>query len=274
MQLSIITINYNNLEGLRRTINSVMTQTWRNFEWIIVDGGSTDGSKELIEQTAANPNSNISWWCSEPDKGVYNAMNKGIGHAKGEYLNFMNSGDCFFEQNTLKLVFEGKEYNADVLYGDYGYLDRNFIKIEAPDSLSLDFIRDGNICHQAIFQKRDSLGTPYYDEQYKIYADWKKWRDSLILGFSFIHIPLVICICERGGISQTSKEKIQCDREKFLKSFPREVLNLINTNRKLKEQMNSYPVCKVIYHYNKGGFYKFVIKCALFFLDLISKIRK
>ena len=84
MKLSIITINYNNKAGLQRTIDSVICQTCKDFEWIVIDGGSTDGSKQLIEQYQ----SHFAYWCSEPDNGVYHAMNKGITHAKGEYLLF------------------------------------------------------------------------------------------------------------------------------------------------------------------------------------------
>ena len=90
MKLSIITINFNNLAGLKKTADSVISQTWKEFEWIIIDGGSTDGSKEFIVSLNDDLNRNgwnpITYWCSEPDKGIYNAMNKGIGKAKGEYL--------------------------------------------------------------------------------------------------------------------------------------------------------------------------------------------
>lgn len=81
MKLSIITINYNNLQGLRNTFQSVISQTWQEFEWIVIDGGSTDGGKELLEEHQEK----FSYWVSEPDKGIYNAMNKGISHANGEY---------------------------------------------------------------------------------------------------------------------------------------------------------------------------------------------
>ena len=91
MKFSIITINYNNVEGLRNTIKSVVNQTYTDYEFIIIDGGSTDGSVEVIKEYA----NIITYWVSEPDKGIYNAMNKGIEVANGEYLNFMNSGDCF-----------------------------------------------------------------------------------------------------------------------------------------------------------------------------------
>ena len=112
VKLSIITVNLNNLEGLKRTYESVVCQTFTDYEWIVIDGGSTDGSREFIEQHQDK----FAYWCSEPDKGIYNAMNKGIVRAKGEYLNFMNSGDCFACEETLAGVF-GRERTADILYG-------------------------------------------------------------------------------------------------------------------------------------------------------------
>ena len=89
--LSIITINYNNKKGLLKTIDSIKEQSFTDFEWIIIDGGSTDGSVEIIRENE----SRIAYWISEHDKGVYDAMNKGILHANGLWLNFMNSGDTF-----------------------------------------------------------------------------------------------------------------------------------------------------------------------------------
>lgn len=101
MTLSIITVNLNNLEGLKRTYDSVVSQTFTDYEWLVIDGGSTDGSREFIEQHQDK----FAYWCSEPDKGIFNAMNKGIVRAKGEYLNFMNSGDCFACEETVAEVF-------------------------------------------------------------------------------------------------------------------------------------------------------------------------
>ena len=115
VKLSIITVNLNNLEGLKRTYESVVCQTFTDYEWIVIDGGSTDGSREFIEQHQDK----FAYWCSEPDKGIYNAMNKGIMRAKGEYLNFMNSGDCFASNDTLIRVLVD-ERNEDIIYG---YID-------------------------------------------------------------------------------------------------------------------------------------------------------
>lgn len=100
-KLTIITINLNNKAGLQTTIDSVIAQTYKDFEWIIIDGGSTDGSKELIEKYT----NYIKYWVSEPDKGIYNAMNKGIKVAEGEYLQFLNSGDSLFSNSVLSDIF-------------------------------------------------------------------------------------------------------------------------------------------------------------------------
>ena len=136
MKLSIITINYNNLEGLKKTYESVVCQTWTDYEWIIIDGGSTDGSREFIEEHQDK----FAYWCSEPDKGVYNAMNKGIAKAQGEYLNFMNSGDRFYDHQTLNEVFSSG-FQEDILYGnELQYNEMNVIKDLLPDNLTLHFL--------------------------------------------------------------------------------------------------------------------------------------
>ena len=114
MKLSIITVNLNNRDGLQKTIDSVICQTFRDFEWIVIDGGSTDGSKELIEQYADH----FAYWVSEPDKGIYNAMNKGIKVAKGEYLQFLNSGDSLWNETTLQGVVPFFSGTTDIFYGD------------------------------------------------------------------------------------------------------------------------------------------------------------
>ena len=108
MKLSIITINYNNCEGLRETILSVVEQTCKQFEWIIVDGGSQDGSVALLEQYR----SYFSYWCSETDKGIYNAMNKGLQHAHGDYCLFLNSGDRLTNNRIIEQVMH--ELSGDV----------------------------------------------------------------------------------------------------------------------------------------------------------------
>lgn len=216
MKLSIITINYNNKEGLQRTIDSVICQTWRDFEWIIIDGGSTDGSKELIEQYQ----NHFSYWCSEPDKGVYNAMNKGISKAKGEYLNFMNSGDVFHESSTLEKVFHEKLF-GDIVYGDCILIrDGKGQLWSFPHHVNLDFFYSDNICHQAMFIKNFVLKKKGYDENYRIYGDWARWINVAYDGGEFQYIPHIICEYEFGGLSSQSLDNKEKEYEKMVRSLP------------------------------------------------------
>jgi glycosyltransferase involved in cell wall biosynthesis len=119
-KLSIITINYNDVLGLKRTLESVTGQIYSNFEYIVINGGSTDGSKELLEKYTDK----ISYWVSEPDQGIYHAMNKGIEKASGEYLLFMNSGDLFYNSGILKEVVDHIS-KYDLIYFDILIRDGN-----------------------------------------------------------------------------------------------------------------------------------------------------
>ena len=114
MKLSIITINYNDAEGLERTIKSVTSQTFRDFEFIVIDGGSTDNSIEIIKKYEKD----IDFWVSEKDGGIYPGMNKGLKQAKGEYVNFMNGGDRYHSPDVLENIFK-LETNADIITGTH-----------------------------------------------------------------------------------------------------------------------------------------------------------
>ena len=211
MKLSIITINYNNSAGLQRTIESVLSQTWKDYEWIVIDGGSTDGSLEIIKKYA----SHFSFWCSEPDTGIYNAMNKGITHAKGEYLNFMNSGDCFYSSDSLLGLFKNT-YIEDILICDAMYL-YNGHEIVFCDASSCNYDYDlfmrGTLPHQASFFKRttfDKFGN--YDESLKIVADWKFFVETIYYGGATTkYVPIKMCLYEGNGIS--TGETMQNERK-------------------------------------------------------------
>ena len=146
VRLSIITINYNNREGLARTIASVKAQNFSDYEWLVIDGGSTDGSRELIEANKAL----FAYWCSEPDKGIYDAINKGTRHASGQYVSCMNSGDTYFSDDTLSRVF-ASPLTADVIYGDwYKVYPERRVLCSMPCPLDLSIFYYHNICHQAL----------------------------------------------------------------------------------------------------------------------------
>ena len=211
MKLSIITINYNNCSGLQRTIESVISQTWKDFEWIVVDGGSTDGSLEIIKRYA----SYFSWWCSEPDKGIYNAMNKGISHAKGEYINFLNSGDCYYNTEALSKLFN-KTFREDIIICDALIMyDCHEVLFCNASSCNYDyeFFMSGSLPHQASFFKCsvfDRFGL--YDESLKIVADWKYFIEAIYFGSATTkYIPVKICLYEGNGIS--TGEAMQKERQ-------------------------------------------------------------
>lgn len=207
MKLSIITVNLNNRDGLKRTIDSVVSQTFTDYEWIVIDGGSTDGSRELIEQYSDR----FAYWCSEPDKGIYNAMNKGISHAKGEWLQFLNSGDVLYSNNTLASVFSSK-YDADVLYGDSIYVgkDKSFPHI-CPDPMSLSYLYSDFLNHQATFYNKSVFDRYSYDETNRIYSDWQLSLRLILDGKKFTHLPYYIVYYNFEGLSSNFNEQLAAE---------------------------------------------------------------
>lgn len=203
--MSIITVNLNNLEGLKKTMESVFEQTWQEFEYIIIDGGSTDGSKKYIESN----NDKIDHWVSEPDKGIYNGMNKGIKAATGDYLLFLNSGDWLYDEKVLKIAAE-KLDGCDVLYG-------NMVKV-FPDGkeildkgvngneISLSVFIDGTINHSSSFlNKRIFSKYGFYDENLKIVSDWKLFLIALGLNKSEVsYIDYSFSYFNMNGISNAN----------------------------------------------------------------------
>lgn len=212
MTLSIITINYNNRDGLQKTIDSVLAQTWTDFEWIVIDGGSTDGSRELIEQYQEH----FAYWCSESDKGVYHAMNKGIAKAKGEYLLFLNSGDCLYNPAVLNRVWS-KDHYADIISGQVIYPNGHLLRT-CDYSIAKQLILD-TLNHQGTFIKRDLFQSYKYSEDYKIVSDWMGWIKWLLIeNRSFEYVSIVIAIQEVIGISGERSE-VEKERERALKEF-------------------------------------------------------
>jgi hypothetical protein len=170
---SIITVCYNEAADIKETLDSVVRQTSSDYEWIVVDGGSTDGTKDILEQYA----SRFAWWCSEPDKGTYNAMNKGARHAMGEYLIFMNGGDCFHDEHVLETM--SAHLSADIVEGQALRKDNHQLLHEHDADIIRQLLVDG-INHQSVFIRRKLLLQYPYDEKYKIVADWKFWLQTLL----------------------------------------------------------------------------------------------
>lgn len=218
MKYSIITVNFNNKEGLRKTIESVIHQTFRDFEFIVIDGGSIDGSADILKEYDAH----INYWISEPDGGIYQGMNKGITKATGEYLNFMNSGDCFYDENVLQHIYD-KHLVCDIIVGkDYHYnsqTQQGFSTILPPRISMLTFYIQ-TLPHQSSFFKRELFDNTLYDESLKIVADIKFYIQKICVeGCSVGLTNEIICKREPDGISKSYNERRIAEHQAVLAEF-------------------------------------------------------
>ncbi|RXK57429.1 glycosyltransferase [Lacibacter luteus] len=174
--LSIITVNYNNREGLAKTIASVGGQLYKDYEYIVIDGGSTDGSRELLEENKHL----IGYAVSEKDCGIYHAMNKGIARARGTYIQFLNAGDVYNSKDSLQVFFKANPV-AEIVYADYtdaatGELYR------MPETLSFRFFYRQSLNHQATLIQRSLFERfELYNENSPIIADWEFFIRSIVL---------------------------------------------------------------------------------------------
>jgi glycosyltransferase involved in cell wall biosynthesis len=224
-KLSIITINLNNQSGLIKTIQSVISQTFKDFEWIIIDGDSTDGSKELLKKHIQH----FTHCISEKDNGIYNAMNKGVKLAQGEYIYFLNSGDYLCNKDTLKNVFNrfitSDFINGNLILNAFSVNKRDF-GIHSSHITCYDLF-SGNLNHQSTFIKKD-LFYKYgmYDENLKVVADWKFFFETIILhNCSVTYINQDIAYFDTTGISSKALNIIRKERSEYLNTIlPQKVI--------------------------------------------------
>lgn len=221
MKLSIITINLNNYHGLRKTIDSVITQSWQQFEWIIIDGGSTDGSKELIESTVAGSPC-ITFWCSEQDNGIYNAMNKGIQHATGDYCLFLNSGDCLYDRFVLEHLCPDLN-GYDFVCANAWFVDCNGSYMgekKTPSHFHPGCLLYQHFPHQSVFIRTVLLRNRPYREDMHISSDWEQMFHELTLnGASYHHSSLVLSCMEVGGISDQFFDEMYRETEFIISTY-------------------------------------------------------
>lgn len=245
MKYSIITVNYNNKEGLRKTIESVIHQSFRDFEFIVIDGGSTDGSAEVLKEYDAQ----ISYWVSEPDGGIYQGMNKGIAKATGEYLNFMNSGDCFYDEYVLQKL-SNKKLKGDIIVGrDYHYnpqTQKGFCTILPPRITMITFFIQ-TLPHQSSFFRHELFSNTLYDESLRIVADIKFYIQKLCIEKCSIDIiDDIICRREPDGISKSYNEQRIAEHQIVLKQvLPDGAIKDYQTLAKL-DKTTLYKLLKII----------------------------
>lgn len=210
--ITLITVNYNNNCGLAQTIMSVLAQKYTDYEYVIIDGGSIDDSVSTITQNL-DKFKEIKY-ISEKDKGIYNAMNKGVNIATGKYCLFLNSGDCLFDEyslsNSIPYLTKGIDIISGIAIGK-GY------KMVPPDSknLSTAFFLKKSLNHQSTFIKRDLLLKYSYNENLLIAGDVDFFYKVLIIhDATYENIPVSVCICESAGASGnlelSLKERYQC----------------------------------------------------------------
>lgn len=221
MKLSVITINYNNKDGLQRTIQSVISQSVYDYEWIVIDGGSTDGGTELIEKYADY----MSYRVSEPDHGVYEAMNKGIRQAHGDYLLFLNSGDWLYDEKVIENVLPLLK-DVDIYVGRINSIGKDNASMEEQSDFSptgiLRKLTFTWIPHQASFFKK-SIFSEYglYREDQRIVSDWWAYFRSVVIGNATIAaLPLTIANYDTTGISATQRDKALREQDHLLSEYP------------------------------------------------------
>lgn len=197
---SIISVTYNNLAGLRQTAQSVEDQSCRDFEWIVVDGGSRDGTVAFLESHCVPQ----PFWTSEPDSGIYDAMNKGIARARGRYTIFMNAGDRFAAPEVLahlESALREQGQPPDFLYGD-ALEDHGGAAVLKPARAHIPLARGMFTHHQAMFYRTEILKTLRYDLRYDIAADYDLTCRFLRAAPHALYIPHPLCFFEAGGVSQ------------------------------------------------------------------------
>lgn len=262
MILSIITINRNNAIGLEKTIRSVSCQTFTDFEYIIIDGKSTDGSIECITENSKF----ITNWLSESDTGIYNAMNKGLMKASGKYCLFLNSGDVLHSSNVLENFFLHK-FDQDIVYGDLSYTknDMNEGVCVYPDVIDFDYLYHFSLPHPATVIKRSLLQKQGgYNEQLKYVSDWVFFIDAIFLyNCSYKHIPVILSDFDIDGVSNSHshQEAISVERKVYLDNKYK------NLSLSIDEQDNNMLISYAKKH-RKSKFLLMCIKTHKLLIDI------
>lgn len=225
--LSVITVVFNNVTDIERTILSVINQTRTDIEYIIIDGGSTDGTLDIISKYLGSINRLV----SEKDKGIYDAMNKGLALATGDYVLFMNSGDEIYAPDTVEKVF-ATAANADIYYGETEMFDKNWNSLgkrrhKAPQKLGFKSFRYGmSVSHQAIYVKRSLTGS--YNTTYKLSADIDWILNVLQNAREIVNTHMYVAKYLVGGMSKKKHKESLIERFKIFTRYYGLVPNVLN----------------------------------------------
>jgi glycosyltransferase involved in cell wall biosynthesis len=250
LKISIITINKDNCQGLIKTSESVLSQGYKNFEYIVIDGNSSDGSRNYIESISDK----INYWVSEPDTGIYPAMNKGIAVAQGDYLLFLNSADSLHKVSTLEEIdqhFDG----TDLIVGVTNYLRTNGQSYLSEFTNNMNYLIKASLPHQSTFIRRELL-LDGYDEALSICADWKFFLEAIcIKKCSVKAISDIVTQFDATGISSDPKNYERIDEEKTevlwdLFRYDFKEWRIDDTRKKTADYYESLVVMKLYFKLN------------------------
>ncbi len=250
MKLTIITVNLNNLEGLKRTVSSVLSQSWRDFEYFVIDGASTDGSAEYLESTSKD----LSWWVSEKDQGLYDAMNKGIERAKGEYLLFLNSGDYLVNERVLEQA--KRELTGEgIIYGDLLEKQRNgkLSVRKFPDVLDFGFLYSYYLPHPSTFIRRDIFNLTGNYVVNEISSDWQFLMKAIFeFRASYKHLKQSVAVYCLDGISSNpaNLEIMAQEKRRYVSNnYPAlsdSLLNTLENDQALVKNLGNSRIIRLI----------------------------
>ena len=230
MIVTIITVCRNHAQELERTIRSVESQTWQEREYLVIDGASTDDTLDVIKAHEAS----ITRWVSEPDQGIYDAMNKGVRMAQGEWVIFMNAGDTFASDDTLQRVF-GSPQDADVIYGDV--IKGELVKeAEAPRNAHRMFY-----CHQSAFVRTRCLREFPFDIRHRMSADFKQVKQLYLSGKTFLQLDFPVANFDTQGVSNKNRSAGLYDNIQVI----RETDSLWEQMKLLPRLYFTYLLCKI-----------------------------
>jgi len=278
MIISVITINFNNAVGLNKTINSVIHQEFKDFEYIIIDGGSNDGSLNIIKE---NENE-IDYWVSEKDKGIYDAINKGINVARSEYLIFLNSGDSFADDKVLSIYSDSiRTYpETHIFYSDIKTVStKGMGSWRHPDNLNISYFKKNNLNHQATLIRK-TLFTEFglYPSEYKLAGDHWLYLVSFINNKEFRYIRSYTIAYDTEGRSFSKRSAYEAEMKTMWEThIPAYVDKLVNEYLEVNYTA-SYPFQKKlivldrIYTYKKKEIVGIFLLIVIVILLLIYKL--
>jgi glycosyltransferase involved in cell wall biosynthesis len=243
-KVSIVTVVRNDRAGLEKTFQSVFMQSYKAIEYLVIDGKSTDGTVNIIESYREK----LQYWVSEADTGIYNAMNKGILKATGDYVLFLNAGDYFKSADVIETLVM-KTDNKEIVYGDIIYKSVTAEKMEVfPETLDFTFFADNSLPHPCTLIQRslfDRLGL--YDEKIRICADWAFFLNAIARhNVSYKHVQIPVTVFLKGGISSDTS-KVVAEKELYFQQF----FSFYFSEYLLRKRYES-----ILYHFRKSRIIK------------------